>query len=513
VGKVAQSGRGMLLPGPRAYDEAGFDAVADARAGRPTPSSLLILPIIYDPKNEHVSPGSSSNNSRASSSVAAEAMMQGVREQQAHKAAAQSEQDQRVAAVAADPEFVRSVAAVVNLPPSAKVIGVVLAIMDAPQTGSAAAAVQVVHPSTATPNPSVPMLALTGVAAIPAGLRSPMRSPRVTLDDRVSDLSLTSTSSGVSNEGAARVFGPDDERLLRSICAQAAFSLIKSQQLTRLVEDASQSEKKSDIAGFRSSAVVDGVRSSGVIDLASDDIDPFHFRISEIEIIETIGSGSFGEVYAAKLRGQIVAVKKLNARGMKAEHVDAFCNEASLMCQLKHPNLVRFVGAIPQPPDLCIITEYCARGSLCDILLDHTIPLTFGDKLKMSLEAAAGMTYMHKSNPVILHRDLKSDNLLVTGDMQIKVADFGLSRFRSDRKTMTQVGTPMWMAPEVIIGEKYTEKADVYSFGIILWEIMTRMEPYPDKEAMQIVLQVVKDGLRPTIPMEYVVLSKRDTPC
>jgi serine/threonine protein kinase len=110
---------------------------------------------------------------------------------------------------------------------------------------------------------------------------------------------------------------------------------------------------------------------------------------------------------------------------------------------------------------------------------------------------------MHKCNPIILHRDLKSDNLLVTGDWTIKVADFGLSRFRSDKKTMTQVGTPMWMAPEVILGEKYTERADVYSFGIILWEIMTRREPYEDKEAMQIVLEVVNKGLRPTIPTEF----------
>jgi len=114
------------------------------------------------------------------------------------------------------------------------------------------------------------------------------------------------------------------------------------------------------------------------------------------------------------------------------------------------------------------------------------------------------MLYLHGSNPVILHRDLKSDNLLVASDWTIKVADFGLTRFLSNgKKAMTQVGTPMWMAPEIIMGKKYTEKADVYAFGIILWEIMTRCEPYDDKEPMQIVVEVVNDNLRPKMLPEF----------
>jgi serine/threonine protein kinase len=158
---------------------------------------------------------------------------------------------------------------------------------------------------------------------------------------------------------------------------------------------------------------------------------------------------------------------------------------------------------VAEPPELCIITEFCQHGALSDLLLQQTVEMDFKLKLKCCLDAARGMEYMHSCNPVILHRDLKSDNLLVTSDWTVKVADFGLSRFRSDKKTMSQVGTPMWMAPEVILGEKYTEKADVYSFGVILWEIMTRKEPYEDKEAMQIVLEVVNKGLRPKIPPHY----------
>ena len=83
-------------------------------------------------------------------------------------------------------------------------------------------------------------------------------------------------------------------------------------------------------------------------------------------------------------------------------------------------------------------------------------------KFKFIQDAAAGMHYLHTSNPVILHRDLKSDNLLVDKDWNVKVADFGLTRFLDEKKQMTQVGTPMWMAPEVIMGEQYTEKGNFH---------------------------------------------------
>ena len=111
------------------------------------------------------------------------------------------------------------------------------------------------------------------------------------------------------------------------------------------------------------------------------------------------------------------------------------------MCQLNHTNIVGFIGAVTEPSNLCILTEYCSRGSLADLLLDDKIWMNFRVKVKFALEAAEGMLYLHNSNPVILHRDLKSDNLLVTEGWSIKVADFGLTRFISEKKQMTQVGT------------------------------------------------------------------------
>ena len=91
------------------------------------------------------------------------------------------------------------------------------------------------------------------------------------------------------------------------------------------------------------------------------------------------------------------------------------------MCQLRHRNMVHFIGAVTEPPDLCIITEYCECGALSDLLLDPKIAMDFKTKLKFCCHTAAGMAYMHECNPVILHRDLKSDNLLVTKDWTVKV--------------------------------------------------------------------------------------------
>jgi serine/threonine protein kinase len=111
--------------------------------------------------------------------------------------------------------------------------------------------------------------------------------------------------------------------------------------------------------------------------LATEDIEPFMYKMDDIQIKGTIGQGSYGEVFRAVVDQQMVAVKKLHVRNLKAEQVEAFCNEASLMCQLEHPNVVGFIGAVTEPRNLCIITQYCARGSLADLLLDdrYDLPL------------------------------------------------------------------------------------------------------------------------------------------
>jgi serine/threonine protein kinase len=115
---------------------------------------------------------------------------------------------------------------------------------------------------------------------------------------------------------------------------------------------------------------------------------------------------------------------------------------------------------------------------------------------------ARGMAYLHGLNPPLIHRDLKSPNIMVDSHWVSKIGDFGLSRIKDETKTMTKCGSPLWVAPEVLHGERFSEGCDIYSFAIIVWEIIAWSEPYPNMSSKQVMKQVALNDLRPTIPPE-----------
>jgi serine/threonine protein kinase len=151
---------------------------------------------------------------------------------------------------------------------------------------------------------------------------------------------------------------------------------------------------------------------------------------------------------------------------------------------------------------MCIVTEYMPRGSLRDVL-NNTDKIDWDLTVKMATDAAIGMNYLHTFDPPIIHRDLKSHNLLVDDNFHVKVTDFGLAKFHSDDISMTFCGTLPWTAPEVFNGRGYTTKADVFSFGIVLWELWTHKEPYQGLSKPEIILGVAKEGLRPPLPTNF----------
>jgi len=224
----------------------------------------------------------------------------------------------------------------------------------------------------------------------------------------------------------------------------------------------------------------------------------YQIAFSDLKVFDRIGRGSAGDVYKGLWQGRDVAVKMVPASNLKLG-TEQMIKEAVLMKALNHPNVLEFFGACTVPPNFCIVTAYMPLGSLYKLL--HTPSVEFTPQLihKVCVETTCGLNYLHHLNPPVIHRDLKSHNLLVDSDWTVKVCDFGLARTGAEN-TMTACGTPCWTAPEVLRRQRYTLKADIYSLGIVFWEIVTREDPYKGMDPFQVVLAVGTRGLRPPIP-------------
>ncbi|XP_047319860.1 probable serine/threonine-protein kinase SIS8 [Impatiens glandulifera] len=222
---------------------------------------------------------------------------------------------------------------------------------------------------------------------------------------------------------------------------------------------------------------------------ALGEVEGWEISWEELQIGERVGIGSYGEVYRAEWNGTEVAVKKFIDQDISGDALDQFKCEVEIMLRLRHPNVVLFMGAVTHPPNLSILTEYLPRGSLYKLLHRSSNHLHEKRRMRMALDVARGMNYLHTSNPVIVHRDLKTPNLLVDNNWVVKVCDFGLSRIKHHTflSSKSTAGTPEWMAPEVLRNEPSNEKSDVYSFGVILWELATLRVPWSGMNSMQVV--------------------------
>ncbi|GJD06453.1 Probable serine/threonine-protein kinase [Galdieria sulphuraria] len=229
----------------------------------------------------------------------------------------------------------------------------------------------------------------------------------------------------------------------------------------------------------------------------SFEIDP-----TELEWGPLIGQGGFGQVYKARFRGTAVAVKTISAMALVNQNaVKEFQSEVAVLCTLRHPNVILFMGACTRPPHLFIVTEFMSKGTLFDILHRYRVPMNWSLMKRMALDVCRGMTYLHASK--LLHRDLKSSNLMLDDHFTVKVGDFGLTRLIATQTQgpMTgQCGTFQYMAPEVLANQPYSEKADVYSFGIILWEMVAKQLPYYGIQPMQVAVAVLSKQMRPPMP-------------
>lgn len=231
--------------------------------------------------------------------------------------------------------------------------------------------------------------------------------------------------------------------------------------------------------------------------------DNWLINFKDLVIGKTIGHSSFGMVNQGKLNGTKVAIKTIHCDPSPnaPNNLSAFKTEAELNCKLRHPNIVLFMGISIQPTKVCIVTELMSRGNVRDLLVGivkgESVRLDWSLRQQWALDTARGMAYLHSLDPPMIHRDLKTTNLLVDRGMNVKICDFGLSRFRSDQ-LMSAVGTVHFAAPEVLRNELYTEKADLFSFGTVMWELYSR-ECVFEGMAQIHVFQAVIDGNMPDV--------------
>ncbi|KAG0437901.1 hypothetical protein HPB47_017237, partial [Ixodes persulcatus] len=233
------------------------------------------------------------------------------------------------------------------------------------------------------------------------------------------------------------------------------------------------------------------------------------FRASDLVQGKLLGKGFFGQVYLVTHRetGEVMVLKELHRLDEEAQR--NFLKEVAVLRSLHHDNVLRFIGVLYRDKRLHLVTEYVSGGSLRALLHDSSEPLPWEQRVGLARDIAAGMCYLHSMN--IIHRDLNSHNCLVKEDRTAVVADFGLARIMSDqpgqpsggrryapgnakrspvaagvpkkqerKKRYTVVGNPYWMAPEMMTGKKYDEKVDIFSFGIVLCEIIGRVQADPD---------------------------------
>nr|GMD80104.1 serine/threonine-protein kinase STE20-like isoform X1 [Ipomoea batatas] len=232
---------------------------------------------------------------------------------------------------------------------------------------------------------------------------------------------------------------------------------------------------------------------------------------SELEYVKELGSGTYGTVYHGKWKGSDVAIKRLKpscfTEGTVEDRLVAdFWKEAHILGRLHHPNIVALYGVVTDGPtnNLATVTEYMVNGSLKQVLRKRDRTIDCRKRLIIAMDAAFGMEYLHQKN--VVHFDLKSHNFLVNmRDPQrpvCKIGDLGLSKVK--RRTLVSGGvrgTIPWMAPELLNGESMvSEKLDVYSFGIVMWELLTGEEPYSNMRAEEIICGIIKGSLRPEIP-------------
>ncbi|GLE06508.1 hypothetical protein PINS_up015755 [Pythium insidiosum] len=228
--------------------------------------------------------------------------------------------------------------------------------------------------------------------------------------------------------------------------------------------------------------------------------------ITDVLFGDVFATGSSREIVRGTFCNQAVAIKRLTkTRRRDLKQIAALAQEARCAAQLTHERVVSFIGvAWSAPSDLCVVSEFMEGGSVLELLQQYRsdgCSQGFSPaKLKIALHVAHALTYLHSLDPIVLHRDIRSKNVLLTAQGEAKLTGFGLARHVEDDAIgmlTAGVGSALWAAPEVLRGEQYDEKADVYSFGVLLSELDTNELPFSQETrtaGVTMVCRLVAEG-------------------
>ncbi|KAL8168379.1 hypothetical protein V2J09_009878 [Rumex salicifolius] len=190
--------------------------------------------------------------------------------------------------------------------------------------------------------------------------------------------------------------------------------------------------------------------SPSIVQMSTSKIPGVEIDYSILQIGKQVASGSFGDLYKGNYYGREVAIKILKPELINTELLEEFYQEVNITRKVQHKNVVQFIGACTQPPNLCIVTEFMSKGNLYDFMHKQKSVFKLPSLLKAALDVSRGMDFLHRNN--IIHRDLKTANLLMDNNEVVKVADFGVARLQTQSGVMTaETGTYRWMAPEACL--------------------------------------------------------------
>ena len=292
--------------------------------------------------------------------------------------------------------------------------------------------------------------------------------------------------------------------------------LTKSEESLDDAEQLMAEEKASPKGKNKKKAVVKENSDEEDAQTCSDPEDPedeIVIPYKELKIEKHLAKGGFKDVYRGQYKGEDVAIGMISTGRLSEADLQDIQNELNLLRQLRHDNIVQFIGLSKIWVNklgkkvcsrFCIVTEFCPYGDLADYMRGMKMP-SIQRQLALMYDIAFGLSYLHNRRPdVIIHRDLKSTNILVDKDERAKIADFGLAKVKTKAKKLMMhsvVGTLNWQAPEMWCEKPvYSEKVDVYSTGLIFWEVLKwdKTFPFDELNDFEIYQQVGKEGLRPS---------------